>query len=473
MTTRRGVLIVYFSVMALFFSGCALIQNKVDTELPDELPNTWADGKIIENLPITKHLLDLIKVEQLRVFVQEAIENNPNLAATALRLKATGFMLSEPRSKLLPKVNAEISEGRNNQGINESNGKNRTISTPRLSLDISWEIDIWGRLADEYGASKHDLLAKESEYLLARDALASRVIQAGINWIGLKRSVAIEEERLSVLESIEGILIDRYKNGIGNLDEYSTARSRKEIARADLSGQKTALLRESRRIELLLGRFPSGNIKISTDLPEILSPPVNTPATVLLNRPDIQAALELVESKSLLANAAEKAHLPELRLSGELFRETATLNKIGAATTYWSVLGSLFRPLFEGGRIKAQAQAMRTEYCASLMDLREVVLRALKEVEDGFDFDRDYEVQSQALIIAVEESRKSSIYYAERYRQGLDTIQNLLIAREQEMSIKRRLNEVLTGRLSNRIDLALALGVGLRDDPSSVTGEIR
>jgi outer membrane protein TolC len=107
---------------------------------------------------------------------------------------------------------------------------------------------------------------------------------------------------------------------------------------------------------------------------------------------------------------------------------------------------------------KSESQARRTKADAALMELHEVVLNVLKEVEDAFGIERDLAVQSRALKIAPppHESEKSSRYYEEQYRQGLYTIQSLLAAKEQEMSVRIRQNEVVAKCLSNRVDLALA-----------------
>lgn len=454
--------------MSVILSGCGLLPRESPTSLPEDLPVNWSDKARIEELPITNNLLDILNDEQLEVLVQEALDNNPNLIATAHRLRAAAFLVNESRSRLLPEVNGEFSGGRNNQGVDASTGKNRVVHSHRISLDISWEIDLWGRLADEYNGSKQDVVAKTQDYLLARDALASRVIQTWINTIGLQRSVAIEQERLDVLEHILNVLVKRYKNGLGNLDEISTAASRVEIAKADVSGQQTAFQREKRTMELLLGRYPQGELSARGRLPQVLSPSVHPPVAVLLHRPDILAALARVESAHLRADSAEKARLPQINLTGQLFREASHLSNLGNVTSYWSILGSLLQPIFDGGRLKAMSQAGQSEYQASVMDLRARVMQAIQEVEDGFDLERDFETQVQALTIAVREAEQSSHYYTRRYRQGLDSIQSLLIAREQEMAVKSRLNQVITGRVSNRIDLALALGVGLADNPDAL-----
>jgi outer membrane protein TolC len=90
----------------------------------------------------------------------------------------------------------------------------------------------------------------------------------------------------------------------------------------------------------------------------------------------------------------------------------------------------------------------------------------MKEVEDAMDLDRELGVQIGALHTSLQESAKSSLYYEQRYRQGLDTIQSLLIAKEQEMAVKIRFNQLKAERLINRIQLALILGVGIEKEPS-------
>jgi outer membrane protein TolC len=235
----------------------------------------------------------------------------------------------------------------------------------------------------------------------------------------------------------------------------------------DLIGEEQLLCR---LIEEAMENNPRGELFSDADLPLIISPPVTTPAAVLLKRPDIQATLARAEAAVKLSSAADKALLPNLSLSGRIFKQSAHLNSLGSATGYWNILGSLFQPLFEGGRIISESRARHTEAEAALMELHEVVLNAVKEVEDAFGVERDLARQSQAFKLAAHESEKSSRYYEERYRQGLDTILSLLMSKEQEMSVRIRLDEVAARRLANRVDLALALGVGI-EEPAMPVGD--
>ncbi|WP_169742992.1 TolC family protein [Desulfobacter vibrioformis] len=451
--------------ISISLAGCTLTKRQAQITLPEDLPQTWATRVCVDDLPIASNLLGLIDLPELKALVHEAMNNNPDLRATALRLKAEGFLLGRPRSQMLPKVEAGISRGRNNQGNNDNTGRTEPQTYHKISANVSWEIDMWGRLANEYSAAKQEVTAKEKDFLQARDALAARTIQAWINQLADRRAKGIEEERLAVLQHIEAVLIQRYRDGLGSLDEYSTARSRTQIARADLSTRQANLDRSVRALEILLGRYPGGQLSSGKEWPTLPMPIVDMPAAALSLRPDIQAGLARVEAARNLARAADKARLPLLSLSGEIFRTGTRISDIGSATTYWGVLGSLFQPLFQGGRLRDEARAKHSEAMAAIEDLHAIVLRSLSEVENALTLEKELAVQIVALGSAVEESEKSSRYYVYRYRQGLDSIQSLLIAREQEMTVKMRLNQLKADRLGNRIDLALAVGAGIGDNP--------
>lgn len=456
---RFPFFMVGIGVALLVLSGCAIGKGTVDESFRKLLPATWTTEGTLSKLPVSASLLDMIDSVPLRTLVQEAMNANPDLQATAKRLKAAYFRHKGQRTTFLPNITAEFSKGLDNQTVDSQTEKTGTAHNHEVSLGVSWEIDLWGRLADQFAASRQSLIALRKDYQNARDALAARVIQAWIEQVASRRALIIETERVAVLQDIEAVLIDRYKNGLGSLDEYATAKSRTQIALADQRVQQAKWRQSIRLLEVLLGRSPQGVLLTGDTLPVVAPVPVKTPVEVMRNRPDIQAALERVVAAKRLSSAAHKALLPQLTLSGKLFRSAARIGEIGKAITYWEMLGSLFQPLFQGGNNINEARATRVEYEAALMDLRSVVLRALREVEDALDLEHELAAQMSALEIAERESATSSRYFAERYRQGLDTIQSLLIAKEQEMSVRIRLNQVTAERLSNRIDLALALGL--------------
>ena len=304
-------------------------------------------------------------------------------------------------------------------------------------------------------------MAQSRDYHAARHALAARVIQAWVEWVALQQILRIEEERVTVLQRIETIATARYRGGIQGLDECAVAKSRRELARADVSVQKAAWRQAQRRLAVLLGRLPQGLGWSDTPLLEVTLPVMRLPLDVLLARPDVRAALDRSKAAQRTARAADKAMLPNLTLNANVFRDGASLQDIGSATNTWNLLGSVFQPLLSWGRLRDTARARDADFAATLFDFRAVVLQALREVEDTLDLERELAVQAEALRLALLESRKSSRFYEDRYRQGLDTVQSLLIAKEQEIAVRLRWHQVQAQRLSNRVDMALALGLGL------------
>lgn len=450
-------------IPVLWLSGCTHIFPRVPAALPAGIPETFAASVKVDadDLPMASGLLERINSPQLRALVAEALENNPDLNATASRLQSARYLLSQPRSQRLPKIGAGFSSARNNQDYNYDTSKHDTQTTHKVTANVSWEIDLWGRLADEYQAADREVFAKTQDLIQARDLLAARVIQAWVRQQAARRAKAIETRRLCVLEQVEDVLIHRYRDGIGNLDEYAAARTRTQVARADLSVRQAGLFNSVRTLEVLIGRYPQGQLSCGPDWPALALPVLDTPAAVLLNRPDIRAGLARVEGAQNQARAADKALLPGVTLSAELFRSGTRLSDIGNATTYWGLLGSLFQPVFQGGRLRDEARAMHSQADAAIRDLHAVVLQALSEIENALTLEKELARQAKALEIAVKESEKSSRYFVERYRQGLDNIQTLLIAKEQEITVQLRLNQVVADRLSNRVDLTVALGQGI------------
>ncbi len=458
-TLISKILILLSLVMLL--TGCAA--KKPPAALPNDIPLTWTESSpspTVKDLPMTASLLDLIKDPALTAIVKEALENNPDLKATAARLKSSGFLLSQTGSRRLPDVSLSMNKGRNNLGVDAA-GKPRTKNQYRVSAIVSWEIDLWGKLSDQHRSARANLEAQTQDYTKAYDSLAARVIQAWIRAIATNQTLGIERQRQKALEKIETALVHRYREGLGDLEDYSAARTRSQLARANFSVGRSAHKKALRALEVLMGKYPRAREITAKTLPSIDSAPVMPPASVLKNRPDIQAALARIDAGNLTALAAQKDRLPALRLVSELSKTSVHGSSLDTADRLWSLAAGLTQPIFQGGRLKDEAQAQTLKADAAVHDLAMALLRAMKEVEDTRDMERGLARQEASLGIAAQEAAKTTAFFMTRYRKGLVNIQNLLIAQEQEMNIKTQLTDIKASRMTNRIDMALALGLGV------------
>ncbi|MCP4162034.1 MAG: TolC family protein [Deltaproteobacteria bacterium] len=445
-------------ILSILISGCSSKQEKI---VPVDLPKDWSYETKISDLPVTYSLLDMIEHKKIRTLINEALKNNYDMKATFLRLKAASFLVDGSRSAFLPSANAGLSRSRNNQNFDSVTGKRETKYQYRGTLNINWEIDIWGKLSDEYNAEKAEFRVLKEEYIAAKDSLAARVIQAFIDVVGTKKAIEIQKERLSNLKRNDITLVRRYKRGLGRLDELSASRSKKAVARAVLSSKLESHKKALRSLEILLGRYPGNYFISDNNYPEIKSPPVTVPATVIKNRPDIKAAIAKIESGNLKALAAKKGFLPTLQISSDMLKDSFKAGKLDTATLVWSVVASIIQPIFSGGNIYYTKKARELQRDASVQDLAQKVLTAIKEVQDALGGEAELIEQYKNLKLATIEATKSRIYFENRYRNGLDTIQTLLIAQEEEMDLKNQLNDVYSLLLRNRVELALTTGIGI------------
>ncbi|MCG8459224.1 MAG: TolC family protein [Holophagales bacterium] len=453
--------LVTISVIAL--GGCASVARDTRAEAEKvifDLPSTWAAATDVG--PVTTRLLDLVDDDRLRELVVEALEANRDLRVAAHRLAASRRLLAETRAPRSPFVTGGYSAGRGNQGLDEL-GRPRAHTNHRVALDVSWEIDVWRRLADLHDANGALTQSQAADVAAARDALGARVMQAWVTAAALRQAIAIEEERVQILERLQETITRRYRRGIGSLDDLAAARSGTELARANVAGLEGELDETQRALEVLVGRTPRGELESAETLPVVARMGAGLPATAIARRHDVAAALWRLQAADASAAAAAKALLPSLRLTGELFEDAPALSGLSSVATLWNVIGSLTQPIFRRGLLKARADARRLELEAAWEAYRAVVLRAVGEVEDALGRERSLARQRDHLGTALRESVRNRDVFEGRYRAGLASILELLQAEDRRMDIHRQIL-ALDGEISsNRITLALAVGAGFEE----------
>ncbi len=455
--------LLFWSVLAMALAGCASLPP--DTRVAAEevlldLPPSWS--ATTEVGPVSTRLLDLIDDEGLRELVAEALGANHDLRAAARRLEASRRLLAETRAPRSPLLAGTYSAGRSNQGFDHL-GRATTETRHRVSLDVSWEIDVWRRLANLHGANKALTEGQAEDVAAARDGLGARVIQAWVTAVSLRQAIAVEAERVRVLERLQDTITRRYRRGLGSLDDLAAARSGTELARSNVAALEEDLAQAHRALELLLGRTPRGELESTDTLPMVSRVDAGLPVEALARRHDVAAALWRLQAADASAAAAAKALLPGLRLTGDLVRDAAALSGLSSATTIWSALGALTQPIFQRGLLKARSEAAGLELEAAWEDFRAVVLRAVVEVEDALGRERALARQHNHVDTALLESIRNRDVFEGRYRAGLASILELLQAEDQRMNMHRQILALRGEILINRIALALAVGVGLEE----------
>lgn len=454
--THRLAVICILCVVLL--NGC--FWKPKGSSLPQNLPPQWSFVPKISGLPVTRSLLDLFDNPELEKMVNQALDQNHNLKATALRFRASEITFETSRYNTLPTARVSFLKSRDNHGFHRLTGEREKQNHHRASLNIDWELDIWGKLADQRNAESVQSEIKRLEYRGAYDSLAARVIQTCLNIAGTQRLLQVQKTHVANLEKIEQSISRRYYQGIGSIKDLSAARTRTWTGKALISEVEENLNESRRMLGVYMGQYPDSIALFSKPVPTVELPVFSAPAEVLLNRPDIQKALLNIKAEQLEALAAKKEMLPSFNLTADWGKKGSTVSNLLNGDALWRLVGSVVQPVFQGKRLINRTKAVELAADASVSDMMQAVVSALKEVEDRLGMEFDLNRQESFLKEALSEAEMARADYRQRYRNGLVSLIDLLVTIEQETQIKTKLIQTQTRRLSNRVDLALAAGIG-------------
>lgn len=397
-------------------------------------------------------LTDLMSIPELNALIEQAMATNPGLQQTMLALKMTYAQKTSTASSTLPTVTA---------GFDASKVQD-VDATYSPDVTVSWELDVWKRLADSTSAAEKDIASSAASLQSAKDTLAANIMRAWLAISYQQQVVDIQAARLTVLENNESIILEQYRAGLGDLDDLDTARTTTATARSNLASYEETLASSRRDLTQLIGLLGSDmEINVSSKFPAVLTPVATLPEQDLSRRPDLQSAYLNIEAEDYRAKAGYKDMLPSLSLTAAISDSSDNLVESLFTDPVWSLLGQLSAPLFNGGSLEAAAEVAELSAESAYWAYQETLLNAVYEVEDALGQESSLTKQQQHMQDALENAERSFENYQQNYREGLVDISNLISAQTSLFDAQAQLAQVTYNRLTNRIDLGLALGLGL------------
>ncbi len=394
---------------------------------------------------------ELIQSTELEALVDESLAANPGLQQTLLTLQIRRAEYRRAGGERLPEIEAGY-------GVGREKDSDTSYSS---SLVVSWELDLWRSLSDAAQAAAKDADQQQSLYQSARDTLAAEVMKGWLGLANAQKSIRIERQRLTVLEKNESFLYQRYRNGLGTLEDLDSARSSTSVSRATLAQYEEELARQRRSLKTLLGRSGGDGILIPDQYAAVLIPLSQLPEQTLRRRPDLKAAFLAIQAADLRTKVAYKALLPSINLQAALADAASSPEAALFTHPVWSLLAQLTAPIYRGGRLRSAAEIASLESARQYQVYRETLLTAVQEIEDAVGRERALTAQLDHIQAALTASQNSLTQYQRSYRNGLVEILDLLIVQRQTYDLEIQKNNLIYDRLANRIDLGLALGLGV------------
>ena len=327
-------------------------------------------------------------------------------------------------------------------------------------MNISWEVDLWGKLRAGEAAALADFMGAEASFRGANLSLVAQTARAYFAVVEADRQLQLATSNLEIQDLNLRQIRLRYDEGLRPALDVHLARSNQAASEAALEGRRRRLDLVTRQLEILVGRYPAAQLQTHGELTPVEGPvPAGLPAGLLARRPDLVAAERQVAAAAARVSEARRALYPRLSLTGAGGRASAELGDLlDGDFGVWTMAANLSQPLLQGGRLRAGVELAQSQRQQAEALFAASLLRALGEVEAGLAADLYLAGQERALRRAAEEAIAARRLARERYVQGLTDVLTLLDAQRRAHEAESQMLDVRRQQIDNRIDLHLALG---------------
>ncbi|MFZ2407371.1 MAG: efflux transporter outer membrane subunit [Methylobacter sp.] len=445
---------ILICTIVLIAASCATAPERNAAEMTQSPPQ-WASANASNN-PIATQWLSAFADPALSAVVQDALNNNYDLKASVARVDSAREQARIDGAARWPQLSFAPGYRRDALTAVET-GAFEALFT------MSWEIDVWGRIKAARQASAQEAEAAAADYYGARLSLAARTAQSYFELIEANLQVEVAEQSIKDRRVIAELVRGRFARGLTRGLDLRLVLTDLANAEAQLAAARNRVQIVTRRLEVLLGRYPGNSVKNHSTLP---APPAGLaaglPAELLARRPDLIAAMSRLQASDSRVESAKKTLLPRIALTAAGGTGSPALTElVDPRAVAWNLAMGLVQPIFTGGRLKAGIRLNEARTEEAFNQYQSTALNAFLEVEQALAAEQWLREQELALKEAVEQtqaSRKLAVY---SYRQGLieiltllDSYRSTLNAQSAHLSVQRQL-------LSNRIDFYLALGGGV------------
>ena len=448
---------------ALAFGGCDFAPRYAapHISLPAKFQDAGPDGG---ELPANGDWWRSFKDRTLDDLQAQVDIANPDLAAAIAASDVAFARAAQVEAGLLPQIDATGQITANKQSANRplrSKGQPDYYGNNILGGQVSYEIDIWGRVRDLAKAANLTAEASADALAQARLELHAELARAYIDLRGLDaqakllaNTIGIYREALDLTKSrlaaqiASPVDVDRAQNQLSSAEAQATE---VELQRGGLVDAIAALVGKP-AASFSVARSPA-----SRPLPRR---PRAVPADVLRRRPDVAEQERLVAAANQAVGAARANFFPKFTLLALGGTQDTALRLLDPENTFWTIGPAVDFPLFDAGLRQAELEVAQDTFTEAAEQYRSVVLRAIKEVEDnlsGLRFLAEEYAQAATSARAAQDAANLSMTL---YRDGAASYLDVVTAQQAALTAERLMIILHTRQLENVIGLMLALGGG-------------
>lgn len=361
----------------------------------------------------------------------QLLAQSPGLQVSMARVRQAQAALRSAQASLSPTVGVQA--GAQRASSTSAIGPANAFS---LSLPVSWELDLWGRLADQVRLADANLAASQADLAMARLSAQATLVQLYVQ-------VRASERQLQVLSDTEAgqlqalkLTQDREAAGVASQQDVVQARLQWRNTQASRLGAHSSYQALLSALAALVGAEPTKfDWKATGELPPVQAVPEVVGSELLAGRPDIASAQASVLAAQATVGLTRKAFFPSLSFNASAgFRSAELASLVSSPTRAWALGGSLAASLFDGGSRQAASDQAQAGLDAAAANYRQVVIGALQEVQNNLVLAANLQQQLLAREDALAAARKNLTMTEAQYQAGTVSYLNVILAQNSALS---------------------------------------
>jgi outer membrane protein, multidrug efflux system len=407
--------------------------------------------------------------DTLSVLEDRALAANQDLRAAAARVDQARAAAGLARSAGWPQIELDPSLTRERTSRTTDNVFPVPLAnTYRAPLVASWEIDLFGRVRRLSESARAEAESSAAAFESVRLALTAEVAANYFSFRAAERELGLVRDTVSLRRRALDLVSARLRSGTAG--EFDVVRAETELATAEAESAALANRRAALQNALaVLAGEPASSFGITAErsgarpanLPEI---PAGLPSELLERRPDIAAAERSLAAANARIGVAKAAFFPAISLTGAGGFASSDVDRLfNRDSRVWSIGPSLYLPIFQGGRNRANLERSRAAFDESVAVFRQRVLIAFREVQDALTATQFLAEQAAAQDRALTAARRATALAQVRYDAGFVAYLEVIDAQRTSLAIERDSTQLNALRFNTSVALIKALGGGWRN----------
>jgi NodT family efflux transporter outer membrane factor (OMF) lipoprotein len=331
-----------------------------------------------------------------------------------------------------------------------------------LPFDLSYEIDLWGRVRRTVNASREEAQASNADLASATLSIQAELAYDYFELRAADAQTQLLQDTVQAYSDALQLTKNRFEGGAAPKSDVAQAQTQVDTTLAQLTDIGVQRAQYEHAIATLLGKPPAAFSLVAGQFRPAPPPiPVGVPSQLLERRPDIAAAERRVQEVNEQIGIARAAFFPTVTLGASAgFAGSSILNWLNWPSRFWAVGPSLVQTLFDAGRRRAGSDSAIAAYDAEVAAYRENTLAAFQQVEDNLAALRVLETEERQQRDAVASARESLQIFINRYQGGVDNYLQVITAQTITLTNERNEIDIQRRRMDASVLLVKALGGG-------------